>query len=134
MNWIRIIAAGVVAGIVGWLADFVMHGFILGNTYMKYPVFSQEQANPLLFLAVSVAVAITAAIFFARTVDAWSPGWKGGATFGFFIGLVHFFSNHYYPLVLDGFPYYLAWCWGGVGIIGGVIIGAVIGAVYKKKE
>jgi len=134
MNWIRIVVAGLVAGIVVFLADFVLHGLILGNTYTKYPVFSQEQANPLLFLVVAVAVAITAAIFYAKTIDSWSPGWKGGATFGFFVGLVAFFSNHYYPIVLDGFPYYLAWCWGGVGIIEGVIMGSVVGALYKKKQ
>jgi len=133
MNWTRIVVAAVVAGIVGWLADFVMHGLILGHTYTRYPVFSQESANPLAFLAVSVTVAFFAAIFFARTADSWSPGWRGGVAFGFFLGLVTFFSNHYYPLVLEGFPYFLAWCWGGVGLIGGVITGAVIGAIYKKK-
>ena len=50
MNWIRIVVAGVVAGFVTNIADFVMHGFILGKTYMRYPVFSQEQANPLLVI------------------------------------------------------------------------------------
>jgi hypothetical protein len=133
MNWMRIVVAGLVGGFVMNIADFIMHGFILGNTYTRYPVFSQEQANPLLFLAISVCIGIIAAMFYARTIDSWSGGWKGGATFGFFVGLVAFFSNHYYPLVLDGFPYYLAWCWGGVGLITAVIGGAVIGAIYKKE-
>jgi cellobiose-specific phosphotransferase system component IIC len=134
MTWSKIIVAGVAAGFVANIADFIMHGLILGNTYTKYPVFSQEQANPLLFLAVSICIGIIAAMFYARTVDSWAGGWKGGATFGFFIGLVHFFSNHYHPLVLDGFPYYLSWCWGGTGLISAVIAGAVIGAIYTKPQ
>lgn len=133
MNWNRIVVAGLVAGFVTFIADFVMHGLILGNTYTRYAVFSQEQANPLWFLAISLCIGIIAAIFFAKTVDSWAGGWRGGAAFGLFLGLVAFFSNHYYPLVLEGFPYFLSWCWGGVGIINGVIAGSVIGAIYKKK-
>lgn len=132
MNWTRIVVAGLAAGIAANIADFVMHGFILRNTYMEYPVFSQEQANPLLFLVVSVCIGLAAAIFYARTVDSWAGGWKGGATFGFFVGLVAFFSNHYNPLVIEGFPYFLSWCWGGTGLITAVIAGAVIGAIYRK--
>ena len=132
MNWARILTAGLAAGVVATIADFIMHGFILGNTYMEYPVFSQEQANPLLFLVVSVCIGLAAAIFYARTVDSWAGGWKGGATFGFFVGLVAFFSNHSNPLVIEGFPYFRSWCWGGTGLITAVIAGAVIGAIYRK--
>ena len=42
MNWTRALIGGVVAGIVVWIADFVMHGILLGETYARYPVFTQE--------------------------------------------------------------------------------------------
>ena len=52
MNWSKTVLAGAVAGVVAWLADFVMHGVIMGATYEAHPaVFSQEQASPFLFLA-----------------------------------------------------------------------------------
>lgn len=132
MNWTKILIAGLAAGIAMNLADFVMHGFILGSTYTEYPVFTSEQANPLWFLLISVLIALFAAILFSKTRECWAPGVAGGATFGFWLGMVAFFSEFYNPLVLEGFPYFLAWCWGGTSLITGVVGGAVLGAVLKR--
>ncbi len=131
MNWLKLILAGIAAGVVTWLADFVMHGLILGGTYMKYPVFTQQAASPFTFLLVSLCIALAAALFYAKSYSCWGGGWKGGATFGFFLGLAAFFSNFYPPIVIEGFPYFLAWCWGGINVIDGVVGGAVLGLVYK---
>jgi uncharacterized protein YacL len=134
MNWTRVIIGGVVAGIVTNLADFVMHGMIMANTYKKYDqVFNQTQANPLKFAAISIVVALCVAILFAKTRQNWAAGWMGGLTFGFFFGLATFFMNFYNPLVIGGFPYYLAWCWGGMGLIGAMFGGAVLGALIPKN-
>ncbi len=133
MNWTKAVLAGAVGAVAVWLADFVMHGVIMRNTYMKYPeVFSQEQANPLLFLWVGLFIAVAAAILFAKTRACWAEGVVGGVTFGFFLGLVLFFPSFYNSIVFDGFPYFMSWCWGGINLIGMVILGAVLGAIYKK--
>ena len=131
MNWTKALIAGVASGVALWLADFVMHGFIMGATYAKYPVFTQEAANPLHFLLVSVFITVFAAILFAKTRGSWGAGLKGGATYGFWLGMVSFFTTFYSPLVLEGFPYYLSWCQGGINLIGFVIVGVVLGLVYK---
>ena len=57
---------------------------------------------------------------------------KGGATFGFFLGLVAFFPNFYFSLVLEGFPYFLSWCWGGINLIDFVIAGVVLALIYRQ--
>jgi hypothetical protein len=133
MNWIRIVVAGLVAGFVMNVADFVMHGLIMGDTYMRYPVFTQEAANPLHFLLISVLIGLAAALLYAKTVGSWSGGWKGGLMFGFFLGLFGFFQHFYDALVYEGFPYFLSWCWGGMGMIDALIGGALIGAIYKAE-
>lgn len=132
MSWGRIIGGGIAAGIVTFLADFVQHGMILGKAYAKYPVFTQTAANPGWFLFVSVSIGICVAILFAKSRGSWAAGWKGGAAFGFFLGLATFFSGFYNPLVLEGFPYHLAWCWGGVGMIDAILGGAVLGALIPR--
>lgn len=133
MNWAKILIAAIVVGIVTWLVDFVLHGLIMGGTYVEYKdVFSQEAANPIWFLVVSVCVALFLAILFAKTRDCWGEGVAGGAVYGFWIGLLFFFGNFYYPLVIEGFPYFLAWCWGGMGLINAVIAGAVLGLILKR--
>ena len=133
MNWSKTIIAGVVGGIVMTLADYVMHGIIMANTYMKYPeVFRQDEAGVYYFFLVGICVAIMAAILFGKTRAVWAAGVMGGVTFGFFLGLVAFFTNFYNPLVIAGFPYHLSWCWGGINIISFTILGAVFGAMMKK--
>ncbi|MBP1643406.1 MAG: hypothetical protein H6Q03_2075 [Acidobacteria bacterium] len=133
MNWGRVILGGVVAGIVTWLADFVMHGMIMAETYKKYSqVFTQTAANPAAFAAISIVVGIFVAILFARTRASWAAGWQGGLAFGFWFGMALFFMNFYYPLVLDGFPYYLGWCWGGIRLIDGLLGGVVLGAIVRR--
>src|SRR3989304_1778353 len=109
MNWTRVLIAGVVAGIATNVADFVMHGMIMANTYMKYPqVFTQTQTNPAWFTLVALCLSLAAAILFAKTRSSWAAGWMGGATYGFFLGLVGFWTSFYHPPTIDGLPYSLA--------------------------
>ena len=132
MNWGRIALAGVAAGIVTTVSDFVLHGVVMAPTYRRLSqVFSQTEANPAWFVLVAVTICFMSALLFARTRGSWAAGWKGGLTFGFFLGLVVFFQGFYDPLVIDGFPYYLSWCHGGIGMIDSLLAGAVIGATLK---
>lgn len=134
MNWNKVIIGGVVGGIALNLAEFVMHGIIMAGTYAKYPdVFTQEASSPFWFLLVSLCIALVAAILFAKTRACWAAGVKGGVTYGFLLGLFAYFSFFYDPLVLEGFPYYLAWCQGAITLIALVILGAVLGLVIKKS-
>lgn len=133
MNCTRAILAGVAGGIVATMANYIMHGMIMASAYMKYPVFTKEQANPLWFFLVGICIGIPVAILFAKTRESWANGLVGGATFGLFLGLVSFFPPFYDSLVIEGFPYHLSWCWGGINVIGFVVYGLVIGAIYKSK-
>jgi hypothetical protein len=133
MNWTRIALAGVASGLVTWISDFVQHGMVMAPTYKRLStVFTQTEANPAWFLLVAVAISMTAALLFARTRGSWAAGWKGGLSFGFFLGLVIFFQRFFDPLVVDGYPYYLAWCQGGISMIDSLLAGAVIGSIVKS--
>lgn len=117
----------IVGGLAAWLVSFLLHAFVLGATYTRYDeVFSQEQANPLWFLLTAILVALPAAYVFNRTRDKWSSGLSGGLCFGALVGAAIGFTNFYWPLVILGFPYYLAWCWFSVD----VIIYSLMGAVF----
>lgn len=134
MNWSKTLIGGVVAGIALSVANFILHGKIMAGTYLKYSdVFEQEQANPVYFVVIAVFVAIAAAILFAKTRSCWADGVVGGATFGFFLGLVPFFGYFYNSLVYAGYPYYLGWCQGGIAVIGMVVTGSVLGLMIKKS-
>jgi hypothetical protein len=133
VNWPRIALGGLAAGIVTNIADYVMHGVIMAPTYKRYSqVFTQTESNPLWFTAVAVCISLTMAILFARTRGAWASGVAGGVSFGLFAGLVGVFPHFFHPLTINGFPYYLAWCWGGMTMISAVIGGAVLGAIISR--
>jgi len=133
MNWAKVVGVGAVAGFVVSLVNYLLHGVIMGATYEEYSeVFAQEQASPLKFIVVAIAIGIFFTILFAKTRDCWAAGAKGGMVYGFWLGMVAFFANFYDPLVIEGFPYYLAWCHGGIGLIGAVIGGAIAGLLIKR--
>jgi hypothetical protein len=133
MNWTRIALAGAAAGLVTWISDFVQHGVVMAPTYKRLStVYSQTAVNPAWFLLVSFFICVMAAVLFARTRESWAAGWKGGLTFGFFLGLVIFFQRFYDPMVIDGYPYYLAWCQGGISMVDSLLAGAVIGSIVKS--
>lgn len=134
MNWTKAVIAGAVGGLVNSVYEFVMHGIIMRDTYMARPELfgSEEGGGPIWFTLVAVVVGIAGGLLFAKTRNSWAAGVKGGATFGFWLGLVAFFAQFYNPLVFPEFPYYLSWCWGGITLIGTVIFGAVAGAIYKE--
>ncbi|MFQ5709318.1 MAG: hypothetical protein ACE5HO_17815 [bacterium] len=132
MNWTKALIAGVVGGLVVSVYNFLVHGFIMANTYTKYAAFSQQKANPIWFFVVAIAVGIAGALLFAKSRGSWAAGVKGGVMFGFWLGLVSFFAQFYSPLVFKDFPYFLSWCWGGISLIGWMIFGAVAAGVYKE--
>jgi hypothetical protein len=135
MNWGRALLAGIVGGVAVTAYQIVIHGFVMADTYMKYPVFAvQPVPNRVWFLVVAILMGCFAAIIFAKTRSAWAPGTKGGLVFGFWLGWIGFFAQFYPALTIAGFPYYLSWCWGGIELIGWLIFGWVAGALYKVQS
>jgi len=132
MNWSKTLLAGVLAGIAMMIANFVMHGIIMGPTYGRHPdLFVQEEGGIGGFLVVALIIGIGLAILFSKTRNSWAAGLVGGATFGLIAGIAPFFNNFYDHMIYNGFPYYLSWCHGGMDLIAYVIGGAVMGLVLK---
>ena len=130
MNWGKILLTGAVGGVVVWLYSFLMHGVIMDATYAANSIFRRD-ANMFSFLLVAACMSTALAMIFAKTRSSWAEGIKGGLTFGAFAGLVGFFAQFYAPLIFNGFPYYLAWCWGGIDLLGWTIFGAVASFIIK---
>jgi hypothetical protein len=130
----KTILGGVLGGLAMMLVNFVMHGLIMADTYRRYPdLFEQEGGGPAWFTLVCVAIGLALAILFAKTRRSWAAGIAGGAAFGFLVGMTHFFANFFDALVYKGFPYYLAWCHGGMDAIAFTVGGAVLGLVIKGE-
>ena len=138
MNWGRAIGAGLAAGFVQNIANFVMHGLVLGGMYLDQPVFVQEPDNMAMqivwFLVIALVLGVVASLLFASSRQSWQPGAKGGLHFGVLLGAVVGFQQFYLTLVVNDFPYHVAWLWLAVDVISFGIGGMVLGAVYKRAE
>jgi hypothetical protein len=131
MQWSKALLAGAVGGVVISVYSFVMHGVIMRSTYEARSEVFRQDANEIWFPIVSIVLGLVAGAFFAKSRSAWSEGIKGGVNFGFWVGLVVAAGGFYAPLIYEGFPYYLSWCWAGINLLGWSIYGAVVGAMYK---
>lgn len=131
MNTNKAITAGAVGGVGLAVYEFVMHGLIMGNTYAGNPNTFRQDANMIWFPIIAIILGVTAGMLFGKTRSMWAEGAKGGMTYGFWLGLVVAFGAFYSPLTINGFPYYLAWCWFGITLLGWVVYGAVAGMMYK---
>lgn len=134
MNVKKFIVAVVGVGVVMNVFDFVVNGLILQKAlYANLPsLLRQELPIPWLVIADFVAALVLVWVY-VRVSDSFSAGAKGGAEFGLYAGvLVNFPTWIIAHLVFVGFPYSLSWTWTIVGIIWGVIAGAVAGVLYKK--
>ena len=76
--------------------------------------------------------ALPAAIIFAKTRGSWAAGINGGLAFGFLLGLFGSFAQFFSPMVIEGFPYYMGWCWFGINLIVSLALGTMLGLVIRR--
>lgn len=134
MNLKRFLVAGLAGGVVGNVYDFVVHEKLLASQYAAVPGLFRQDA-PIQWLIVGDFVAAFVLVWVWDRVMACFPpgGAKGGAIGGLYAGvLVTFPSQIFLYLLLVGFPYSMSWIWTICGIVWSVLVGAVIGALYKK--
>lgn len=134
MNLKRFLMAGLAGGVVGNVLDYVVHGQILtAKYYSQMPsLFRQDTPIPW-FLGGTFVAALVLAWVWAKVHASFGSGAKGGALGGLYAGvLIYFPSQIFMHLMFVGFPYALSWIWTIYGILWTVVVGAVIGALYKE--
>jgi hypothetical protein len=134
MNLKRFLVAGLAGGVVGNVYDYVLHEKLLASQYAAVPTLFRSDA-PILWLVVGDFVAAFVLVWVWDRVMACFPpgGAKSGALGGLYAGvLINFPSAIFWHLLFVGFPYSMSWIWTVAGIVWCVLVGAVIGALYKK--
>jgi hypothetical protein len=134
MNVKKLLIASVGLGVVWNILDYVVQGMILGGQYYsKLPGLFRSDTNMAALIVGDFVAAAVLVWVYDRVYGSFGGGPMGGATFGFYAGvLMNFPTWIFMNLLLVGFPYPLAWIWTIYGIVAGVIGGAVAGALYKK--
>lgn len=133
MNVKKLVVATLAVGVVMNVLDFLFHGQLLHERYAALSTLFRQDA-PVQWLVVGDFVAALVFVWvYDRVYASFGGGAKGGATYGLYAGiLLNFPTWIFMSILIVGFPYSLAWIWTIVGILAGVIGGAVAGMVYKK--
>ncbi len=129
--WLAVLVGGVVLNIL----DILLHGIILHGYYAQMPELFNPPGNPVLFIVCDFVVVLVYAWVYDRVYGSFGGGAKGGATYGLYAGVITSFPTWLFMSVLmKGWPMSLSWIWTINGIVWSIIIGAVIGALYKKGQ
>ncbi len=135
MNVKKYLIAALAVGVVANVLDFVIHGLILqGPVYSQLTTLMRSDA-PMHWLVIGDFVAALVFVWvYDRVYNSFGGGWKGGATYGLYVGIWANFPTWIFShLLINGFTYGLAWIWTIVGIIWAVVGGAVAGILYRKE-
>lgn len=134
MNVKKLLVAALGVGVVANIWDYVVHVMVLQGPYYSQMPGLFRQDTPVAWMIVGDFVAAVVFVWvYARVHGSFGGGPKGGATYGLYAGiLVNFPMGIFFNLIFVGFPYSLSWIWMIAGVIYGVIMGAVAGALYKK--
>jgi hypothetical protein len=131
MDFKKFLAIGIAVGIAANVIDFVVHGKLLADLY-THPPFRQDIRFGWMILSDFVA-AFVFAWFYLAVAGSFAPGVPGGATMGFYTGvLVIFPAAILMHLMFEGIPYYLAWIWIFYTVAWYVCAGAIAGALNRK--
>ena len=94
-----------------------------------------DTSNPVWFIIGGFITVLVLAWVYGKVAASFSAGWKGGAMFGLYAGvLVNFPTWIIVHLMVKGISYKYAWLSTIYGIVWSVIAAAIIAAVYKKGE
>ena len=131
MNTKRYFLAVLATFVAIFVVDFIIHGILLTDMYMKTAQLWRSQEEYLMPYMLISQLTFTAVFVFIFTRNYKGKGIGEGLRFGFYIGLLFATMNigmySYMPI-----PLALVGAWIVASIVKGLIMGAITSLVYKK--
>jgi len=129
MNFKVLLKLGIVAGILMSAFDIVVQGMLMAGLYAA-PVFRNPEEEIVNLVLTDFAAAFVFVWLYLRLGSATGSGVAGGATFGFYAGVLYSFPMFYaMHLLFNGYTSELAWINTVYQILVYVIVGATAGAL-----
>jgi len=130
MDFKKFLTIGIAVGIAANVIDFVVHGSLLADYYAHAPF--RQGVNAGWMVLTDFVAAFVFAWFYLAVAGSFAPGWAGGATMGFYTGvLVIFPAAIFAHLMFQGFPYFLSWIWIAYGVVWYTCAGAIAGVLNR---
>ncbi len=135
MNWKKFIIAVIVGFVALLVMDLIIHGVILCDTYesLSGTVFRAE--TDMKTWAMYIGTFIFALLFvWLYTFGVKGKGVMEGFRYGVYIGLFYSVTSSLYMWASMPIPASMAWLWAIIGLIEMIILGLIVGAIYKTPR
>ena len=137
MNYARLVLAAVAATVFDAVYGFLVYGILMAPEFAKYPgVYRSNEAGqaflPLMFGGLFIAIA-AAAIMYAKGYEGGS-GVAEGARFGALLGVFVVFALAGVDYAVLNIGRRLAVMTAAAGFVEWLVIGVIIGLVYKPAK
>jgi hypothetical protein len=136
MNYGRLVLAAVAATVVDGIYGFVVYGNIISGEFARYPAIyrsteSQTAYLPMMFVSILFAMCVATYVY-AKGYEGGS-GVQEGMRFGVLVGLlmVGYVAGVDYAIMRIGKK--MALYFGLAGLVEWIVVGTVIGLVYKPR-
>jgi hypothetical protein len=137
MNYARLVLAAVAAMLFDALYGFLVYGMLLAPEFARYPgVYRSNEAGmaflPLMFAGLFIAI-VAAAIIYAKGYEG-GRGVAEGARFGFLLAVFVVFAFAAVNYAVLNIGRKLAVTTAAAGFVEWLVIGVIIGLVYKPAK
>ena len=124
---------GIVIGVLLNMFDVIVQGTLMAGLYSA-PVFRNPEEEIIYLVLADFAAAFVFVWIYLKLGSAAGPGIGGGATFGFYAGVLYSFPMFYaMHLLFNGYTSELAWINTVYQIIVYMIVGATAGALNRAR-
>jgi hypothetical protein len=128
-----LLVAGVAVGVWYLVWDMFLMEPLLGSMVSGIPGLVAEP--PMLWMVVGeLAAGLVLAAVYARVRSIFGTGFKGGAIYGTYAGVLINFPTWLMLAVFVGWPYATMWAFTIAGIVLTAVAGGLIGMVYAMME
>ena len=138
INWGRLLTAGLVAAIVLFACDILIHGLFLSPHYMEDYTFARGQEGrpeaamwaPILRLLIW---GLMMTWIYTYGVHPGKPGWQQGLRYGLVLGFFYWSTYGLLEFVILPIPFWYVPVWTVLGALQAGLAGMAIGTIYKTK-
>lgn len=137
VNWGRYVLTGLVASLVLFVGDILIHGLALEPYYMKDYTFARSQTDSPAPMIVPILRLLIWGYFmtwiYTYGVHPARAGWLQGLRFGLLLGLFYWSTYGLLEYVILPIPFWYIPAWVVLGALQSGIAGLTIGLIYKTK-
>ncbi len=136
MNLKRWFLAGLAAFAVLFVLDFIVHGNLLAGLYQQTlsvwrPQVEARKLMPLMTLGQFI-FGMVFAWFYTLGYESKKPGIGQGLRYGFYVGLLLVAEKNFVWFVVLPIPFALNFAWLASCFVNSLILGLVVGLIYKS--